>query len=143
MCFCFGYWLCVQQYSVKIKDYELEREREKTQLLQEISQQERLSREKIATLEQLNIEQQENLKNEHEKFIANLHNDYKLKFDRLQYKDCRGANSVQREATNTFEVECYKKSDLFRAIEESLVIAKECDQLAIDYNTLLNVCKVN
>lgn len=133
----------MQQYSVKIKDYELEREREKTQLLQEISQQERLSREKIATLEQLNIEQQENLKNEHEKFIANLHNDYKLKFDRLQYKDCRGANSVQREATNTFEVECYKKSDLFRAIEESLVIAKECDQLAIDYNTLLNVCKVN
>lgn len=143
MCFCFGYWLCVQQYTVKIKDYELEREREKTQLLQEISQQEQLSREKIATLEQLNIEQQENLKNEHEKFIANLHNDYKLKFDRLQYKDCRGANSVQREATNTTDVECYKKSDLFRAIEESLVIAEECDKLAIDYNTLLNVCKVN
>lgn len=35
---------------------------------------------------------------------------------------------------------CYAESELLRKVKESLVITAECDQLAIKYNTLLEVC---
>lgn len=35
---------------------------------------------------------------------------------------------------------CYAESELLRKVKESLVITAECDQLAIKYNTLVEVC---
>lgn len=35
---------------------------------------------------------------------------------------------------------CYAESELLRKVKESLVITAECDQLAVKYNTLLEVC---
>lgn len=38
---------------------------------------------------------------------------------------------------------CYTESELLRKVTESLAIANECDQLAIKYNSLLDICKDN
>lgn len=35
---------------------------------------------------------------------------------------------------------CYAENELLRKVKESLVITAECDQLAIKYNTLVEVC---
>lgn len=35
---------------------------------------------------------------------------------------------------------CYAESELLRKVKESLAITAECDQLAVKYNTLLEVC---
>lgn len=35
---------------------------------------------------------------------------------------------------------CYAESELLRKVKESLVITAECDQLAVKYNALLEVC---
>lgn len=37
-------------------------------------------------------------------------------------------------------VECYRGADLRRKVAESLALGRECDALALRYNTLLKVC---
>ena len=48
--------------------------------------------------------------------------------------------TMPKATTNTRGVKCYTDTQLLSKIERSLVIAHECDQLAIKYNTLLEVC---
>lgn len=42
---------------------------------------------------------------------------------------------------NTSNLRCYTEEQLLEKIKRSLVIARECDQLAERYNALLEVCK--
>lgn len=140
-CFYCGYWCCSVQYSLEIEEYKLSVEKQKNQLLEEISQKEKFSRETINKIERENLEKQEQLKNEYETIIADMHNKYVLA-DSVQCDSSRSANSVQETKPNTSNLRCYTESELYRKIERSLAITKECDKLALDYNALLKVCKV-
>lgn len=141
VCFSCGYWCCSARYSTLITEYKLNAEKQKNQLLQEISQQEQFSRETIAELERENLLNREKLKNEYEIIIANMHDKYVLR-DSVQCDSSRSSNSMQETKSNTSKLRCYTESELYRKIEQSLAIGKECDQLAEQYNTLLKVCKV-
>lgn len=141
VCFSCGYWCCSARYSTLITEYKLNAEKQKNQLLQEISQQEQFSRETIAELERENLLNREKLKNEYEIIIANMHDKYTLR-DSVQCNDSRSAADVQETKPNTSKLRCYTESELYRKIERSLAITKECDKLALDYNALLKVCKV-
>lgn len=141
VCFSCGYWCCSARYSTLITEYKLNAEKQKNQLLQEISQQEQFSRETINKIERENLEKQEQLKNEYEIIIANMHDKYTLR-DSVQFDSSRSSNCMQETKSNTSKLRCYTESELYRKIEQSLAIGKECDQLAEQYNTLLKVCKV-
>lgn len=142
VCFFCGYWCCSVHYSTLINEYKLNAEKQKNQLLQEISKQEEFSRETIAIIERENLAKQEQLKDEYESIIANMHDNYVLR-DSLQCDNSRSTNNVQETKSNTSELRCYTEAELYSKIEKSLAIAKECDKLANDYNALLKVCKVD
>lgn len=141
-CFSCGYWCCSVQYSLEIEEYKVSAEKQKNQLLEEISQQEKFSRETINKIERENLVKQEQLKNEYETIITNMHDKYVLA-DSVQCDSSRSAANVQEAKPNTSNLRCYTESELYRKIERSLAITKECDKLALDYNALLKVCKVD
>ena len=141
VCFSCGYWCCSARYSALITEYKLNAEKQKNQLLQEISQQEQFSRETIAIIERENLEKQEQLKNEYESIIANMHDNYVLR-DSVQCDSSRSTADVQEAKSNTSKLRCYTEEQLLDKIKASMVIAQECDELAEQYNTLLKVCKV-
>lgn len=142
VCFSCGYWCCSVQYSLEIEEYKVSAEKQKNQLLEEISQQEKFSRETINKIERENLVKQEQLKNEYETIIADMHNKYVLA-DSVQCDNSRSSSNMQETKPNTSNLRCYTESELYRKIERSLAITKECDKLALDYNALLKVCKVD
>lgn len=142
VCFSCGYWCCSVQYSLEIEEYKVSAEKQKNQLLEEISQQEKFSRETINKIERENLVKQEQLKNEYETIIADMHNKYVLA-DSVQCDSSRSSSNMQETKPNTSNLRCYTESELYRKIERSLAITKECDKLALDYNALLKVCKVD
>jgi hypothetical protein len=82
------------------------------------------------------------MQNEHEKDIIDLNN---LR-DTVNVPKCvsngsKTDKSVSGKAKNQSGVKCYTDSELQKKIERSLVIAGECDELAVKYNALLKVCK--
>jgi hypothetical protein len=48
---------------------------------------------------------------------------------------------MSKETSNKSNTICYTETELLSKIKSSLDIAKECDELALKYNTLLNTCK--
>lgn len=48
---------------------------------------------------------------------------------------------MSKETSNKSNTVCYTETELLSKIKSSLDIAKECDELALKYNTLLNTCK--
>lgn len=141
-CFYCGYWCCSVQYSLEIEEYKVSAEKQKNQLLEEISQKEKFSRETINKIERENLVKQEQLKNDYETIIADMHNKYVLA-DSVQCDSSRSSSNMQETKPNTSNLRCYTESELYRKIEKSLAITKECDKLALDYNALLKVCKVD
>lgn len=142
VCFSCGYWCCSVQYSLEIEEYKVSAEKQKNQLLEEISQKEKFSRETINKIERENLVKQEQLKNEYESIIAGMHDKYVLR-DSVQCDSSRSSSNMQETKPNTSNLRCYTESELYRKIERSLAIGKECDQLANDYNALLKVCNVD
>lgn len=107
---------------------------------------------KIRYIESLLRENQDKLITEHINEIARLEEKYKdelLKVTTdnlsdtttcLQYTNTSNT-TVPRETKAKSNLKCYTESDLLRKIKESMAITRECDELAIKYNTLLEVCK--
>jgi len=82
------------------------------------------------------------MQNEHEKDIIDLNN---LR-DTINVHECvsngsKTDKSVSGKAKDKSGIRCYTEAELQRKIERSLVIAGECDELAVKYNALLKVCK--
>lgn len=82
------------------------------------------------------------MQNEHEKDIIDLNN---LR-DTINVHECvsngsKTDKSVSGKAKNQSGIRCYTEAELQKKIERSLVIAGECDRLAIRYNSLLEWCK--
>lgn len=131
------------RYSLKIEEYKNKSEKEKNELLIEISKIEQYQRDKISQIEKENIELTENIKAEYENTIANMRNDYILRDSVPKCSDNTGnSNDLPAKTSNTAKIRCYSESELYRKIERSLAIASECDKAINDYNTLLKICKL-
>ena len=83
------------------------------------------------------------MQNEHEKDVINLNNLRDTVTVKCVSNGSKTDKSVSGKAKNQSGIRCYTDSELQRKIEESLVIAGECDRLAIRYNSLLEWCKNN
>ena len=87
------------------------------------------------------LQQMEILKDEYEKNLI-VSNNLRDTFipDCVQQPDTSNTR-VSRETTNKSTARCYSESDLLGKVKETMAIGRECDQLAIKYNSLLEWCK--
>ena len=81
------------------------------------------------------------MQNEHEKDIIDLNNLRDTVTVKCVSNGSKTDKSVSGKAKNQSGIRCYTDAELQRKIERSLVIAKQCDELAVKYNALLKVCK--
>ena len=139
--FCCGFYFCHVRYSLEIDKYKIEAEKQKTELLLDIANKEKLSRDKIESIELDNLEIQNKLKVDYENTIASMRYDYVIN-DSVHCNSAGSSDSVSEKATNTSSLRCFTEDELYRKIERSLAITQECDRLATDYNALLKICKV-
>lgn len=139
--FLVGAYCCHVHYSLEIDKYKIEAEKQQNQLLQDIANKEKLSRDKIESIERDNLEIQNKLKVDYENTIASMRSDYVIN-DSVQCNSARSTGSVSTTATNTGSLKCFTEDELYRKIERSLAITQECDRLASDYNALIKICKV-
>lgn len=87
------------------------------------------------------IQLMENMKNAHDKELSALNvADVSDIIDRGMY-DCESGPRVSAEDNNTETLRCYTEEQLLDKIKASMVIAQECDELALKYNSLLKICK--
>lgn len=87
------------------------------------------------------IQQMEMMKNAYDKELSALNvADVSDIIDRGMY-DCESGPRVSAEDNNTKTLRCYTEEQLLDKIKASMVIAQECDELALKYNSLLKICK--
>lgn len=87
------------------------------------------------------IQQMEMMKNAYDKELSALNvADVSDVVDRGVY-DCESSPRVSAEDNNSETLRCYTEEQLLEKIKASLVVAQECDELALKYNSLLKICK--
>lgn len=107
-----------------------------------VRQSEIQAQEKINAIVAEQIAGEERIKNEYETVIADLRND---RYEFSGVRDCpdkAAGNNLPAKAGTSPELVCYSKAELQRKVEESLAIAKECDELAERYEKLKEVYNV-
>ncbi len=107
-----------------------------------VRQSEIQAQEKINAIVAEQIAGEERIKNEYETVIADLRNG---NYEFSGVRDCPGkaaGNNMPAKAGTSPELVCYSKAELQRKVEESLAVAKECDELAERYEKLKEVYNV-
>ena len=129
-----GYDNAEQYYIAKLK--QLESDNTKNILAIE-----RANHEKQQMIISEYIQLMETMKNAHDKELSalNVANVSDI-VDRRVY-DCESSSRVSAEDDNTKTLRCYTEEQLLDKIKASMVIARECDELALKYNSLLKICK--
>ena len=99
---------------------------------------------KLNSIVKENIEQQERLQENYDKTIFDLRlNNIKLSGVLDNTCNNKATDNLPSKPTDTANIVCYKRADLYDKIEKSMAITTECDKIATDYNALLKVCKIN
>lgn len=107
-----------------------------------VRQSEIQAQEKINAIVAEQIAGEERIKNEYETVIADLRND---RYEFSGVRDCpdkAAGNNLSAKTGASPELVCYSKAELQRKVEESLAVAKECDELAERYEKLKEVYNV-
>ena len=107
-----------------------------------VRQSEIQAQEKINAIVAEQIAGEERIKNEYESVIADLRSG---NYEFAGVRDCPGekaGNNLPAKTGTSPELVCYSKAELQRKVEESLAIAKECDELAERYEKLKEVYNV-
>ena len=109
--------------------------------LENLVQQERAYKEKENELIRNYQQQAEILKESYEKELIVANNIRDTYVPECLSNSNTGSSKVPRETKVKSSARCYTEADLLSKIKESLDIGKECDELALKYNTLLKMCK--
>ena len=107
-----------------------------------VRQSEIQAQEKINAIVAEQIAGEERIKNEYETVIADLRNG---NYEFSGVRDCSdktAGNDMPAKTGTPAGLVCYSKAELQRKVEESLAIAKECDELAERYEKLKEVYNV-
>ena len=129
-----GYYTCSAEYEIKLLKLQNE------------------NRANIRDIEFKMQEKQDKLLTDYINQVSDLEMEYKddlakITADKLSdttncVPDTDTSNSrVSKETPNKPNTICYTETELLSKIKSSLDIAKECDELALKYNTLLNTYK--
>ena len=133
----FGYQKCDTEYQVQLIAGNF-------QNAQQIIKDEREKQAQANEITQKYLSDIEQLKADYEKQIEDVKSS-KLSDVRI-VTECvsdtsKNSTGMSAKANTKSDLLCYTESELRAKIEASLVIARECDQLAIKYNSLLEQCK--
>lgn len=79
--------------------------------------------------------------NEDQINIDNLRDAIDIKFNGMCRENNSSSTTVSTKTGNKSSLKCYSRTDIQRQIEQTMAIGKECDKLAIKYNSLLEWCK--
>lgn len=134
--FALGAYLTSNAYEEKINEYKLEAEKQLSELLQQKIESDKRNSARVAQAELAGLKELEELKETYEKTISDLRRNFKPSGVR---KCSEPSNSVPRTDQNAPELVCYSKDELRGKIEKSLAIAREADELAVKYNSLLKL----
>ena len=107
-----------------------------------VRQSEIQAQEKINAIVAEQIAGEERIKNEYETVIADLRNG---NYEFAGVRDCpdkAAGNDLPAQTGTPAGLVCYSKAELQRKVEESLALAKECDELAERYEKLKEVYNV-
>ena len=107
-----------------------------------VRQSEIQAQEKINAIVAEQIAGEERIKNEYETVIADLRNGNYEFSGVCDCPDKAAGNNLPAKTGASPELVCYSKAELQRKVEESLAIAKECDELAERYEKLKEVYNV-
>lgn len=128
-----GYKRATEEYNIKL----LQLQSDNNEL---ILNQEREYKDRENEIIKNYMQEKEVLKSEYEKslIVANNLRDTFI-------PDCLPSTNtsnteVSRKTKDKSGSRCYSESDLLNKIKESMAIGQECDELAIRYNALLEVC---
>ena len=72
--------------------------------------------------------------------LDNLRDAFDVKLDSMCNTNNSGSSTMSTKTGTQSNLKCYTESELLRKIERSLAIAREADELAVKYNTLLRTC---
>lgn len=72
--------------------------------------------------------------------LDNLRDAFDVKLNGMCNTNNSGSSTMSTKTGTQSNLKCYTKSELLRKIERSMAIAREADELAIKYNTLLKTC---
>lgn len=138
-----GYYLghsdAKQRYAYEEQQRSLEYQEKITTLVNQIRSQEIAMQSRINDIVSEQITKEETIKNEYEDIISNMRDErYAISNSLHVSKECAESDkSVSRVTTDTSDLICFSKADLYRKVEESMAIATECDRLVVRYNSLL------
>ena len=86
------------------------------------------------------LKQIKDMESENEKIKASAIRDTVV-IKRNCMSDSKASAGVSTTTGVKSNLRCYTEAELQSKIERSMAIARECDQLAVKYNTLLKTCK--
>lgn len=75
--------------------------------------------------------------------LDNLRDAFDVKLNGMCNTNNSGSSTVSTKTGTQSNLKCYTRAELQRKIERSMAIAREADELAIKYNTLLKTCSTN
>ena len=75
--------------------------------------------------------------------LDNLRDAFDVKLDGMCNTNNSGSSTMSTKTGTQSNLRCYTESELLRKIERSMAIAREADELAVKYNTLLKTCSTN
>lgn len=75
--------------------------------------------------------------------LDNLRDAFDVKLNGMCNTNNSGSSTVSTKTGTQSNLKCYTRAELQRKIERSMAIAREADELAVKYNTLLKTCSTN
>lgn len=134
--FALGVYITSNAYEEKIAEYKVEAEKQYSELLQQKIESDNRNAARVAQAEIEGLKALEDQKESYEKTISDLRANFRPSGVR---KCSEPSNSMPRTDQNSTELVCYSKDELRGKIEQSLAIAREADELAVKYNSLLKL----
>ena len=75
--------------------------------------------------------------------LDNLRDAFDVKLNGMCNTNNSGSSTMSTKTGTQSNLKCYTRAELQRKIERSMAIAREADELAVKYNTLLKTCSTN
>lgn len=124
--------------SVEFEQYKQRSLESYSKLLEEKIELDNANRKRIDQIEKDNLNELAKQKAKYEKVINNIYTDFKPS----GVRECPGTGqSVSGTAGDSGELVCYTRSELQRKIAGTMAVGRDADELAVKYNSLLQITK--
>lgn len=139
--FCAGCYIGYTFEHSRFETYKAEASANYTKLLEEKIALDKNNRERVTELEKQRINELERMRVDYEKTIADMRTSFNP--SGVYEGSSASCDCDTGKNGNSSGLICFTEAELRRKIENTLVIGKAADELAVKYNTLLSICGGN